>query len=291
MNEAKVSIIVLNWNGWKDTLECLDSIYLSSYNNYEVFVVDNGSTDGSADHIKKYLKNKNKTQLIQLDTNTGYAKGNNLAISYILQNRESKYIIILNNDTIVDKEFVRQLVKTAEKDKKIGIVGAKNYYYNSPKKIWYEGGNIYWWLGGTVSLHANRNSKLPCETGYVCGSALLIKTIVVKKIGSFDEKFFCYYEDADLSERARKAGFLVIYEPRSFIWHKVGASSGTSSFYIYTNIRNRIWYEKKYLPVYKYYIFLFILLFIRLPINALTKGWFSSSHLRSMYKGVVDGIS
>src|SRR3989344_9330156 len=106
----KVSIIILNWNGWKDTIECLESLYKITYPNYEVIVVDNGSKDDSVKQIRKVIK-KN-TRLILNKDNSGFAEGNNVAMRQVLKEKKSKYVLLLNNDTVVDKNFLEPLVET-----------------------------------------------------------------------------------------------------------------------------------------------------------------------------------
>src|SRR3989344_3399710 len=121
----KASIIIVNWNGMKFLKNCLDSVYKQTYKNFQVYFVDNGSIDGSSEFVKKnYLKAK----IIQLDKNYGFAKPNNIAIKESFKDKEVEYIVCLNNDTIVDKNWLKELVKTARKDKKIGAVGSLALY-------------------------------------------------------------------------------------------------------------------------------------------------------------------
>src|SRR3989339_346256 len=125
MNKPLVYILILNWNGKEDTLECLSSLKKIDYPNYKTIVIDNGSTDDSVKIInKKYPKIK----IIENKKNLGYAEGNNVGIRYALKNK-ADYVLILNNDTIVDKKFLTELVKVGESNEKVGIVGPNVYCY------------------------------------------------------------------------------------------------------------------------------------------------------------------
>jgi len=167
-----VSIIILNWNGWEDTLECLESLYQINYSNYEIMVIDNGSEDNSIEKIRKYCEgslkvkspffeysNVNKSlKLFEYDENDfidleivkeyknlrapdklillknrknyGYAEGNNIGIEFTLKNIKSDYVLILNNDTVVEQNFLNEMIEIAESNEKVGCVGSKVYYYN-----------------------------------------------------------------------------------------------------------------------------------------------------------------
>jgi len=291
----RVSIIILNWNGWKDTIECLESVYQITYPNYDVIVVDNGSENESVEKIKEYaegklpvkslffeysMKNKplrvierlygevelkeikedmecdlpsnRKMILIKNDKNYGFAGGNNIAIEYTLKALSPEYILLLNNDTIVDGAFLEELVNVAELDKKIGFVGPKIYYYDYGGKK-----NIVNFAGGTINLWTGRSSKRmfnQIDTGdigalsdvdYVEGSCILARTNVVNTIGHLNPFFFTYWEDTDWCMRAKNAGYRIVYVPTAKIWHKVSASNQgvTKEYYI---SRNRLKFVREY---------------------------------------------
>src|SRR5579859_6278398 len=120
MKLPKVSLIILNWNGWKDTLACVNSLSSIAYPNYELIIVDNGSSDESVKKIALWTKNKKNIRFLINEKNYGYAKGNNIAIRNVLKKGKSSYILVLNNDTLVEKNFLIELVTAAEKDKNIG---------------------------------------------------------------------------------------------------------------------------------------------------------------------------
>lgn len=280
--DKKVAIIILNWNGWKDTIECLESVYQIDYPNYNVIVVDNNSEDESLNKIRKYcdgdinvestfldynLKNKpikvfeyenlevsgkKKLQkdenvqryknsefkslfLIKNTENHGFAEGNNIGIRFALNTLNSDYIFILNNDTVVEKHFLSELVKTAESSDNIGIVGPSVYYYNLNNVISYIGSNINLLTGSMTHPHLDEVDtglltveKMDC----ICGCSLLIKKIVIEDIGLLDPDFFLYYEDTDWCLRAKNKGYNLFYTPKAKIWHKLSRSfSLTAKYY------------------------------------------------------------
>ncbi|MEN6292102.1 MAG: glycosyltransferase family 2 protein, partial [Methanobacterium sp.] len=224
-----VSIIILNWNGWKDTIECLESIYQNNYSNYSIVLVDNNSDDESVDKIKGYCKgeievnspffrynSKNKPIeilecetvgeikietvnppfhnlfLIKNDINVGFAEGNNIGIRYALNNLNSDYILLLNNDTVVDKEFIVEMLKVSENDNEIGITGPKMYYYDSPNQIWFAGGKISWKFcrGLNIGNHEVDLGQYDnvARVEFISGCAFLIKKEVIDRIGMLDKR-------------------------------------------------------------------------------------------------------
>ncbi len=222
----KVAIIILNWNGKNDTIECLKSLQNIDYKNYEIIIVDNASSDGSVEEISKQFPSVN---LICNKKNLRFAGGNNIGIKYAIENAFDS-ILFLNNDTIVKENFLSEFVKYFSQNENIGICGGKIFYYSEPQKIWFAGGKINWFSGLTKHVGIR---KMDCdkfnqimETDYVSGCCMLVKKSVFEKIGLLDENYFIYGEDADFSLRAKKFGFKLFYIPSSIIWHKVSISSG-----------------------------------------------------------------
>jgi GT2 family glycosyltransferase len=220
-----VYIIVLTWNGKADTLDCLRSLQNLSYPTARILVVDNASNDGTAAAIRSSFPN---VELICNDSNLRFAGGNNVGIEYSLK-RGADYILLLNNDTVVDSDFLTVLVQKAKEDRRIGIAGPK-IYYNESDCIWFAGGRIEWWKGWVshIGIHEpdEHQYDIPREVDYITGCCMLLKREVINAVGTLDEKFYLYGEDVDWCIRARRAGFKVVYVPLSHIWHKVSASSG-----------------------------------------------------------------
>ena len=137
----KVDIIILNYNGYKDTIECIKSLQDITYNNIDIIIIDNNSTDNSEYEIKKFISKSNNIQYIQSGKNIGFSGGNNIGIKLSLE-KKSDYICLLNNDTVVEPDFLEPLIDIMEKDKSIGITSGKIMYYDEPTKIWCAGGYI-----------------------------------------------------------------------------------------------------------------------------------------------------
>jgi len=221
----RVEIIILSWNGREDTLECLASLAKIDYDNYRITVVDNGSTDGLAGGITGKFPQVN---YIYSPVNLRFAGGNNLALKRGL-NTETDYFLLLNNDTVVEAGFLREMVKAGEADDRIGLVGAKMYYYDQPDTLWFAGGiadirRAYMRHLG-IGRRDNGSFDKAGEMTFLNGACLLIKAGVLKDIGLLDEDYFLYGEDLDFCLRAAKAGWKLYYQPSAKIRHKVSRSS------------------------------------------------------------------
>jgi GT2 family glycosyltransferase len=260
----KVSIIVLNWNGKNDTIECLRSVRQIDYSNYDVIVVDNDSNDDSAEAISK---NFPEATLIETTRNLGYAGGNNVGIRFALA-KEADFILLLNNDTIVDSQLLNKFLEATIMIPDAGIFGAKIYYYSEPEKIWYAGAK---WDNesfkfrhlGKGKVDDGKSFNTITETDYASGCAIFIKADVLNKIGLLDEKYFLNFEEADLCFRARKAGLKSYLVPEAKIWHKISRSFERAGYsrYTYFLTRNKLlWAENnlsfaKRLLLYKHVFF------------------------------------
>ena len=252
MKNFKICIIILNWNGLDDTLECLDSVKKIDYPNFNVIVVDNGSTDNSVEVIKKRFS---EVTLIATGKNLGFAEGNNVGMRYAMS-KGTDYILLLNNDTTVDARLLSSLVEAAEQNLDAGIFGAKIYYYSEPDKIWYAGAtwnreSSYFHIIGTGEIDNGSAFESIYETDYACGCALFVRTEVIYKVGLMDPKYFLTYEESDWCYKARKAGFKVLFAPQAKVWHKVSSSFGGARSplqqYFYT--RNILLWGGRNLPL------------------------------------------
>jgi len=250
MTAPKVSIIVLNWNGRSDTLECLQSLRSVDYVRYDIIVVDNGSEDGSVGAIVRRFP---EVKVIETGKNLGYAGGNNVGLNYVL-NSDAEFVLLLNNDTIVDSNLVSHLVAAARDHADAAFFSPKIYFYSEPTKIWFAGGK--WVEAKARFFHSgygledtNNQFNAIADIDFVCGCALLARTSVIRQIGLLDERFFLVFEDVDWSYRARAAGFRLIFVPEAVLWHKVSRSFGgkTSPVISYFHTRNRLLWGKKHL--------------------------------------------
>jgi GT2 family glycosyltransferase len=238
----RVAIIVLNWNGLVDTLECLESLSHLDYPAYEVVVVDNGSTDGSVPAIRARCP---EVAIIETGKNLGYTGGNNAGLRYALVH-QAGYFLLLNNDTEVAPDFLHQLVEVAEADPRIGVVGPTIYYHDLPNVIWSAGGAIDWRRGSTrmVGLDEREAGQFgiePRSVDFVTGCAMLVRREVVEHVGMLDERFFAYYEEVEWCVRIARAGYKVVHVPMAKVWHKISPSTQEDlPFVHYYMTRNRL---------------------------------------------------
>jgi len=254
-----VSIIILNWNGIKDTIVCLESVYKLDYPNFEVIVVDNGSTDNSVKLIRNSFP---KVSLIENIVNLGYAGGNNVGMRYAID-AGAKYVWLLNNDTVVAPDSLSELIRAAKQSDRCGLLSPVIYYYDEPQKIQFNGSFLDWVRkrvvqsdlpepgsgssGQDLSKQVADDMEEMLSSGKVTGSdavlwgtALLIKREAIMSIGYLNEKYFSYHEDIEYSVRAINCGFTNVVVSASKIFHKEASSSGgkDSPFYCYFMTRN-----------------------------------------------------
>jgi GT2 family glycosyltransferase len=243
--EPMVAVILLNWNNAHFTAPCIRSLEKSDYSNAQILVVDNGSADGSPDALRKDFP---RITLIRNDKNLGFAAGNNVGIRAAL-GMGAQYVLILNNDTEVDPELIRELVSMCEADDSIGISSPKMYFMNPPNLIWFAGSRVNLWTGSCkhVGYCETDHGQFDAitEPGFATGCCFLVRADLLKKLGGFEESFFIYSEDADFSLRCRKAGHRIVFNPRAKLWHK---ESGTMA----KNARNE--HRAKPTPLQHYLI-------------------------------------
>jgi GT2 family glycosyltransferase len=273
-----VALVILNWNGFEDTLECLDSVFKNTYPNYSIYLVDNASKDDELSRIKRYLalRNQNKKSFeknpkvycIQNKENLGFAEGNNVAIRTALRDG-ADYIFTLNNDTEVDPKFLSEAIKalslrlpaveggvegvqegddvaiSPHSARKTGIIATKMVNYYNRKKLDNIGHDLLT-TGDTVPKGRNESTtsyNLPPTTFGSCAGASLYSASMLKEIGLFDKEFFLNYEDADLSLRAIVRGYSIAYCPTSIVYHKINQSIKKikNTGYRIRSQRNQLW--------------------------------------------------
>lgn len=331
--EPKVSIIILNWNGWKDTIKCLESLFKVSYPNYNVILIDNNSTDNSIKMIRQYCTNKLKFKekvyfnakesaklweyfigevnnlnpkknsshlkftIIKNDRNYGFAEGNNIGMRYALKNLDPNYILLLNNDTVVDKEFLNEMIKAIKNKQEIGFVGPKVYYYNYNGRrdiINFAGGRLNLLKGSTRHIGIAESDRRQYDqikkVDYVEGSCILIKREVLEKVGLMDTRYFAYWEENDLCMRGLKQNYFCLYVPKAKIWHKVSCSSkGTIKIYYLT--RNRFWFTKKYAKKSQYTFFIAYFFLFEFWFKCVSIVYHrNKTAIKPFIKGIKDGL-
>jgi GT2 family glycosyltransferase len=334
----RVTVIILNWNGWEDTIECLESLFQINYSNFDVIVVDNNSHDESLTKIRDYVSGKLKVEsnffgykssnkpikildytkkdseffkdendffklsskrlfLIKNESNCGFAEGNNIGIRYAVDILNPKYILLLNNDTVVDKDFLKEMVNIGEINTSVGIIGPKIYYYNELNTIWCIGGKIDWKFARGLHIGINEVDNGQYnemrEFEYVSGSAFLIKREVITEIGLMDKQFFLYFEESDWALRASQNGYKSVYAPKAKVWHKVSKSGGgiSKEIGLYYITRNRWLFMKKWANISDYYIFEIYQIFGALILPLFLTIYYKNYKLiKAYYAGLWDGV-
>jgi hypothetical protein len=261
---TKVFLVILNWNGGEMTLDCLRSVADIKKDKLAVItlVVDNGSVDNS---VKEIQKRYPEVRIVTNEKNLGFAEGNNVGIRVALA-EGADFVCLLNNDVRVRADFLTELIKVADSDDQIGIVGGRIYFEKGyefhkeryqkkdlGKVIWYAGGKIDWQNvyashRGVDEVDKGQYDKTE-ETEYVTGCLMLVKRKVFEKIGLIDPKYFLYFEENDFCQKAKKAGFKLFYAPKAVIWHLNAGSSGVgSSLQEYFITRNRLLFGFRWAP-------------------------------------------
>lgn len=286
----KVSIIVVNWNGKKHLQYCLPSLKKLNYPNYEVLLVDNASTDGSIEFVKKYHP---WVKLIANKENLGYVGGNNLG----MDKSDGNYVLVLNNDTEVTPDFLKFLVEDMEKDPQVACVQPK-MLCRKDKKLLDVMGSFMTDTGFLYHYGFLQDASLPRfnrqrEIFSAKGSCILLRNDLLEKMGKFDDDYFIFFEETDLCYRYWLAGFKVIYEPRAVIYHE-GAGDTAGRFAderrIYLALKNRIdSYIKNMEPLnlFRYLVTLALFYLIILIVYLATGEW---SQARGVIRAVLWNI-
>ncbi len=239
-----ISVVILNWNGKEDLDPCIQSVKRQTYPNIEILLVDNHSSDGSAQYIRSAFPD---LRLIVNAENLGYGGGNNRGI----REARGEYILVLNNDTEMERECVEQLWKSMENDRETGITTPKILLFNRTDTVDAAGLTVYpdgLSIGrGHLEPQADYNRREEVFSGSGCAS--LFRREMLDEIGLFDEDFFAYAEDTDLGWRARLAGWKACYVPEAVVYHHHSRKFGTySSRKAFLVERNRIWVAWKNFP-------------------------------------------
>lgn len=278
-----VTIILVNWNGWQDTIECLESLLLLKYPDFRIVVCDNGSSDDSLQKIKNWADRHEVSYagyqraeaeagglpaadplltLISNNENLGFAGGNNVGLRYAMARGDSEYCWLLNNDTAVEPDALNHLVSRMQQQTDIGVCGSTIRLYHDRRCIQALGGGHYCrWIGlpwhhGRFTKWGKMIDERKAETwmNYVEGASMLVSRKFLDEVGLLCEDYFLYFEEADWAIRA-KGSFNLGYAALSIVYHKVGGSIGTSSNPIimsytsdYFNIRNRLLFTRRFYP-------------------------------------------
>jgi len=244
-----VYIVVLNWNGWRDTLECIESLRSLTYPNYRIVIVDNGSANDSEARIRAAHPD---IPFLQTGRNLGFAGGNNVGIRYALE-RDADYLWLFNNDALARPDALTALVERAESDPRIGFVGSKVLFASRPDLVWFAGGTINpeTGRGEHIPNTAPDDERLPPahEPSNLTGCSLLARREVVERVGPLPDLYFLYYEEVDWQYTARGRGWKALYEPASVALHKVSVSAGIDSpLAAFHAARSRLIFVRRHMP-------------------------------------------
>lgn len=241
MKYPRVSIILVNYNGLEDTIECVKSIYDSTYKNFDIIVVDNGSKNTKEVTANHYLMSN--SIVVTTGKNLGFSGGNNFGIEYSINNTSNELLLLLNNDTVVDKNFLEIMVNTYLQYNKPLLLTSKIKFFFNKNIIWYAGGKINQWKGTTYHEHVmetdNNLSSDITETEFITGCVLMLDNKTFGLLGPLSLKYFLYSEDTDYSLRAKSKNIKMLYQPNAIVYHKASASTNKmpdlKSYYFYRN--------------------------------------------------------
>jgi len=290
--------IVLNYNNYGDTRECIESLRQSLYPIEKIVLVDNGSQHGSIEQLQKDYSQDDEVHIIRNRCNLGFAGGINVGIQYVLD-LGADFIFLINNDAVIDQACIKWLYKPMEETSNVGIGGPRIFYYKDPERIWQGGGYFSFVKTGLVNPQKNKLathcSEKAREVTFLTACAMLVRREVFEKIGLFDEDFFFYGEDVDFCLRTRGAGFKLIYVPRAKTWHKIEniAKDRTSPFAMYHLSQSRLLVIRKNfpLPYYLYGVMIHLLLYTPYRMWQIMHGSRSSGAMLAWLRGIWDGLA
>jgi GT2 family glycosyltransferase len=247
-NFPMISVIILNYNGKNFLMDCLTSVLKSNYPNFEIILVDNASTDDSIKIVEETLGCSALLKIIKNDANLGFAAGNNLGAGY----SKGKYVLFLNNDTLVEPNWIIELVNVLESDAKIGAAQSKLISFSDKRTIDSAGDFVdYYGLSfrkGSWGVNEGEYDRIE-EIFSARGAALIVKSQIFAAIGGFDSDFFFCYEDIDLCWRIRINGYKIFFVPKSRVYHIGSASSISSSKNVFHIEKNRLFTLAKNMPL------------------------------------------
>ncbi len=303
--KSKLSIVLLNWNGHEDTVECLNSLKNLNYDDFNIYLVDNNSQRNSVEYIIDYLENQdyyshamvtsNKLDeytddvdllFILNDVNAGFAGGNNVALEYLIKYDVCEYVLLLNNDTIVSSDFVNALFDKYNQEDNVAFVGATHYYYDDNNSIQTVGGGIIDWKHGECMAVRQKNQYDTYD--FITGSCVFMPIAVLREVGPISTDYFMYWEDVDWSTVAHKKGYNLVVSDYGCIYHKEGSSIKSLSR-IYYHTANRILFMKKHSDRNRYHKFIIYMVLYVLK-ESLTNIFKNRQYSKVLIKGLIAGL-
>jgi GT2 family glycosyltransferase len=289
---GKVAVVILNWNAAGLTLKCVESVRRSDYGRLEIVVIDNGSKDGSSDAIEARFPG---ITIVRNPTNVGFAEGSNQGIRCAIRNGAA-YILLLNNDTVIDKGMISCLVETAAARKNRVAVSPKMLDGYEPSRLWFVFGKTSLWTG----IFSNPAYNAPAETvfhpvismEYASGCCILMPRELINAVGEFNPRFFAYCEDVEWSLRARRLGFQLLCDTRAELWHYIASTGGKNpSRMRYLMTRNHIWTLRKHATKCQFAVFALVFYpprcVLRLAKAVMNAQW---GCIPAEFRGALDGF-
>lgn len=260
-------IILLNYNNWQDTIECVHSLNKSGVNSSNIIIIENCSTDNSKDKLSEFVSD---VQVVHNYKNLGFTGGNNVGIKYALENKYD-YAIVLNNDTIIEsKDSIRILIDGMEEHPDVTIGTGRIFYYPQKDKIWYDGGKLINWRASVIHYNYRKkvnevklNDSLK-EINFISGCYMCIRLKDFSRLGYMDENFFIYLDDLEYSARAVKNNLKLMYFPQAIIYHKAIGEEKQSPKMVYYSMRNRHLLIKKHFGLTTKFYFEIVLILKRI---------------------------
>ncbi len=298
-NSKSVAIILINWNSYEYTRKCIQSLLAMTFEDFDIILVDNGSKDGSDQQL---LKDFPELIFLKIINNIGFTGSNNLALNYCI-NRKYNYSILLNNDTIVEPDFLKVLVKYLDGHPEVGAIQPQIYFEHDRRLLWNAGSYFNKWTGRASTVGYNKRSAKTSndlkEVDWITGCGFLLRTELLERSGLLDESLFMYFEDVDLSFRIKDLGYKLMYHPESIIYHIAGAAYKTKKktkegnvnpIVHYHAARNQIWIIKKYLnPIQKISAYAYVFTYFTVVISYFLVRW-RIGKLKAYLKGIKDGL-
>jgi len=282
-----ISIITLNYNNLRATLDFLESTKNLSYSNFEIIVVDNASEINPTNEI---MRNHPHIKVIVNKSNLGFSGGNNVGLTAA----NGEFYLFINNDTIVTTNLLEELLEPFKINHLIGVVSPKILYFEQPTIIQYAGfTKINRFTGRNKAIGHKEEDKGQYNNGryteYAHGAAMMVKREVVEKTGAFCDIFFLYYEELDWCDRIRKSNFSIYYQPNAKIYHKesmtVGKNSHLKTFYM---TRNRILFMRRNNDIYSLIVFCIYFTIVTIPMTTISLGAkLKFIHLKLFFKGII----
>lgn len=286
--EPAVTAVVLNWCAERDTRACIESLRRSSYPNLRILLVDNGSPDGSGERLHRELPD---VEYLQTGSNRGFTGGNNRGMEHALAGG-ADYLLLLNNDTVAEPECVGELVCAAQEHPAVGAVAPKILRMDDPRTLWFAGGELslvralgrHRGEGATDRRPRDRTTE---EVSFLTGCCLLLPAPVVRRAGGFEEDFFAYVEDVELSLRLRSLGYALVYAPAARLLHRVPPRGQTPTpSKIFYRDRNRRRLARRHYSPLRRFAFNFFFYPSRLLRAAQYLGRGDRARLRALWRGM-----